>query len=71
MRGLIMDARDFAVFLKQKLLEKADSYNEILCSVSYESLEQGNRLAGIRTTLVGLANSMSDLLKEFYRERDN
>jgi len=67
---LTMDARDFAVFLQKKLAEKSSDYDEILLSASYKNMEEGNRIAGIRTTLVSIANSIGDLLKEFY-ERNN
>jgi hypothetical protein len=65
-----MDARDFAGFLRKKMQEKADSYNEILYSVSFTTMEEGARLAGIRTTLVSISNSLGDLLKEFYERND-
>jgi len=65
-----MDARDFAIFVQKKLVEKSTDYDEILLSASYKNMEEGNRIAGIRTTLVSIANSIGDLLKEFY-ERNN
>jgi len=60
-----MDARGFAMFLKEKLLEKAEDYDEILYSVSYSSMEEGTRIAGIRTTLVSIADSLGDLVSQY------
>lgn len=65
-----MDVRDFATFLKERLLEKADEFNEVLYSVSYGSLEEGQRIAGRRETLVSVANSIGSLIKEFYERND-
>lgn len=60
-----MDLREFALFLKNKILEKANTYNEELFAVSYKNLEDGKYIAGQRLALVAIANSMGNLLKEF------
>ncbi len=65
-----MDARSFATFLREKLIKNSYDYDEILLSATYETLEQGRRIAGIRSTLVAIADSLDDLLKEFH-ERNN
>lgn len=65
-----MDAREFALFLKKKLLDAADGYNEILYSMSYKTMEEGSRIAGNRETLVSIADSIEGLLKEFHKRND-
>jgi hypothetical protein len=65
-----MDSKIFANFLKKRLLEEADGYNEILYSLTYRTLEEGHRTAGRRETLVAIADSLENLLKEFY-DRSN
>lgn len=61
-----MDTREFIIFVRKKLLEESSKYDEILYSLSYDTMEKGNRIAGRRETLISIADSMQDLLKEFY-----
>lgn len=65
-----MDLKIFANFLKKQLLDKADSYNEILYSLKYDTMAEGSRIAGQRETLVSIANSLENLIKEFH-DRSN
>lgn len=60
-----MDLREFSYFIRNKLLEEANTYNDSLFSVSYKNMEEGKYMAGKRLALVSIANSMGDLLNEF------
>ena len=60
-----MDARVFSFFLKDKLEEKVKDYDRILCSVSYKTIEEGQRLAGNREMLVCIINSIDGLVKTY------
>lgn len=61
-----MDANEFAVFLKGKLLEIAKEFDDVLLSVNYPNLESANRLAGKREALISIADSIGNLLNEFH-----
>ena len=61
-----MNASEFAVFLKEKLLKDAKEFDEILLSLNYSTLENAHRLAGRRESLLTISNSMGALLKEFH-----
>jgi hypothetical protein len=45
-----METVEFAIFLREKLLEEASQYDNILFSLLYENMEKGNRIAGRRET---------------------
>lgn len=62
-----MDAPTFSLFLKDKLEEKIEDYDKILCSVSYKNIEEGQRLAGNREMLVCIRDSLDGLVRTFER----
>lgn len=66
-----MDARSFANYLKNKLIHKSKEYENSLLSASYETIADAKRISGIRDTLVGISNSVDNVVAEFYDNGGN
>lgn len=64
-----MDARSFGMFLKEKLIKEAQKFEANLLSVNYDNLLEAKRNGGIRDTMVGIAQSIDPVLKEFYDQK--
>ena len=60
-----MSAHIFSTYLKDKLQETVEQYNGILCSASYKTMEEGQRLAGRREMLISLIQNLDDLVNKF------
>lgn len=60
-----MDSRSFGNFLKEKLRSSAKQYEESLLLVNYKTMEEAKRIGGIREALIGIANSIDNLLEDF------
>lgn len=66
-----MDARSFGIFLKNTLIDEAKKYEGNLLSATYETIAEAKRIGGIRDTLIGIANSIDNVLDDFYNKGGN
>jgi hypothetical protein len=65
----LISPSDFALFIKRKLIEKASEYDETLFSVSYKNMEEGKYISGVRSTLLSIADYVTESVKEYYGEK--
>jgi hypothetical protein len=66
-----MDAKSYNTFLKQTLLKEAKKYEGNLLSAGYETITEAKRIGGIRDTLVGISESLDNVLNDFYNQGGN
>jgi hypothetical protein len=66
-----MDAKSFASFLKETLINEAKKYEGNLLSVNFDNITDAKRCGGIRDTLVGVANSLDGVIADFYKNGGN
>lgn len=66
-----MDARSFANYFKNILLNESKKYEGALLSVSYDNIADAKRTSGIRDTFVGVANSIDSAVTDFYDKSGN
>lgn len=66
-----MDAKSFANYFKNVLINESKKYEGNLLSVSYDNIADAKRVSGIRDTLVGIAGSVDGVVAEFYDKGGN
>lgn len=57
---------NFALFIKEKLIKEASKYDDALFSVSYKTMEEGKYMAGVRATLLSIADYVTESVKDYY-----